>query len=43
MLISVLWLGLSWGVDDVKLREAFSGFGDVTEGLYIHLNVIMMC
>ncbi|XP_066315632.1 glycine-rich RNA-binding protein 2, mitochondrial-like [Miscanthus floridulus] len=27
--------GLSWGVDDVKLREAFSGFGDVTEARVI--------
>ncbi|CAD6228520.1 unnamed protein product [Miscanthus lutarioriparius] len=27
--------GLSWGVDDVKLREAFSGFGDVAEARVI--------
>ncbi|EES01954.1 hypothetical protein BDA96_03G433000 [Sorghum bicolor] len=27
--------GLSWGVDDMKLREAFSGFGDVTEARVI--------
>ncbi|XP_066313192.1 glycine-rich RNA-binding protein 2, mitochondrial-like [Miscanthus floridulus] len=27
--------GLSWGVDDVKLREAFSSFGDVTEARVI--------
>lgn len=43
MFISVLWLGLSWGVDDVKLRDAFSSFGEVAEGLYIHSNVIMTC
>jgi RNA recognition motif-containing protein len=43
MLISVLWLGLDWGVDDVKLREAFSSFGEVTEGLYTHLNATMLC
>lgn len=43
MFICVLPLGLDWGVDDVKLRQAFGHFGEVTEGLYIHLNAIMMC
>uniref|UniRef100_A0A804QZ29 RRM domain-containing protein n=1 Tax=Zea mays TaxID=4577 RepID=A0A804QZ29_MAIZE len=27
--------GLDWGVDDVKLREAFSSFGEVTEARVI--------
>lgn len=25
-------IGLPWGADDEALREAFAGFGEVTEG-----------
>lgn len=29
----ILWfLGLSYGTDDQSLKEAFSGFGEVTDG-----------
>lgn len=26
-------VGLSWGTDDSSLKEAFSNFGDITEGI----------
>ncbi|KAJ0035438.1 hypothetical protein Pint_25508 [Pistacia integerrima] len=35
--------GLSYGTDDVSLKEAFSGFGEVVEGLlfsYSHVDLI---
>lgn len=30
-----LWIcsGLAWGTDDATLKEAFSNFGEVTEGM----------
>uniref|UniRef100_A0A0A9D2R5 RRM domain-containing protein n=1 Tax=Arundo donax TaxID=35708 RepID=A0A0A9D2R5_ARUDO len=31
--------GLSWGVDDQSLRDAFSSFGEVSEGQYIPLTI----
>jgi hypothetical protein len=31
-LCSILLLGLAWATDDQSLKDAFSGFGEVTEG-----------
>jgi hypothetical protein len=40
LFFGVIWLGLSWGTNDQSLKEAFSSFGEVTEGQYL-LNVLL--
>jgi hypothetical protein len=32
-----LFLGLAWSTDDQSLKDAFSGFGEVTEGMFLHV------
>lgn len=34
MLLIIVFAGLAWATDDMSLREAFSAYGEVHEGIW---------